>query len=178
MANKKIRFTSPKGRAKYPWLNRPDTQFSAEGVYTTHLIMDPKEAAELVALIKKTAEDEFGPTAKYSAPYEIDEETGEVIIKTKSNYVPPFDDSTGQVIMPEAVPQLFAGSILCVGGFVKAYTVSGRKGVSLQLGRVQIIDPVSSGAGGASPFAAVEGGYVASSAKPEVTEDTDDDFNF
>lgn len=179
----KTQFVTPKGRAKYPWLNKADTQFSAEGVYSTYLIMDPKEAAELKQLIKKTAEAEFGEKAKYSVPLEINDETGELELKCKSNFQPKFVDSAGQPIPPQSLPALYSGSILRVGGEIKPYTVQGKKGVSMRLGYVQIIEPVGS-SGGSSPFDAVEGGFVAP-AEMDIpkggTDDggsDDDDFDF
>ena len=172
MAN--IQFVTPKGRAKYPWLNKADTQFSAEGVYSTYLIMDPKEAAELKALIKKTAEAEFGEKAKYAVPLEINEETGELELKCKSKYQPKFVDSAGEPIPPETLPALYSGSVLRVGGVVKPYTVQGKKGVSMLLGYVQIIEPVG-GSGGSSPFDAVEGGFVAPAEMELPKVGTDDD---
>lgn len=53
-----------------------------------------------------------------------------------------------------------------VGGFISPYSVSGSVGVSLQLTRVQVIEPVSSGGDG-DGFEAVEGGFIAA----EVTEE-------
>jgi len=180
-----IRFVTPVGRAKYPWLNKPDTQFSAEGVFSTYLIMDPKEAAELKQLIKDTAEAEFGPKAKYSMPLEINEETGEVELKCKSNYQPKFVDSTGQVIPPDQLPALYSGSVLRLGGEVKPYTVQGKKGVSMRFNYVQVIEPIG-GSGGDSPFEAVAGGFVAPAAmampsRAQDEDDTakdDDDYDF
>lgn len=176
---KKIKFVTPKGRAKYPWLNKPDTQFSAEGVYSTYLIMDPKDAADFRQLVKDTAAAEFGPTAKYSTPIEIDEETGDVVAKFKSTFQPHFKDSAGQVILPEELPSLFGGSVIAVSGELAPYTVQGKKGVSLRLKFVQIIDPVGPKGGGENPFAAVEGGFVKSDAVQDAElAEGDDDFDF
>ena len=50
--------------------------------------------------------------------------------------------------------------MLKVGGFIAPYEVCGSKGVTLQLTRVQVIEPVSSGEQGGDGFDAVEGGFV------------------
>ena len=178
----KIRYVTPAGRAKYPWLNKPDTQFSADGVYSTYLIMGQEEAAEFKQSVKDLAIEEFGAKAKYTVPIETDEETGDLVAKFKSNFLPTFVDSTGEVV-PNP-PALFGGSLLACGGEAVTYTVQGKKGVSLRLNFVQIIEPVGS-SGGGSPFAAVEGGFVKSDAPaaptqaaPVATDGDDDDFDF
>ncbi len=182
----KIRFVTPQGRAKYPWLNKPDTQFSADGVYSTYLIMDAGQAADFKQLVKDTGLNAFGAKAKYSVPVETDEETGDFVAKFKSKYVPTFIDSAGEVIDPEVVPSIFGGSVLSVAGEVYPYAVSGKKGISLRLNLVQVIDPVSGGEGAGNPFGVVEGGFVkadapapapATNAQPS-TDDDDDDFDF
>ena len=44
MANKKrVRLTTPKGVAKFPYLNRPDTKFNADGEYRVQLLLDPND---------------------------------------------------------------------------------------------------------------------------------------
>lgn len=179
----KIKYVTPQGRAKYPWLNKPDTQFSADGVYSTYLIMGQEEAAEFKQSIKDLAIEEFGAKAKYSVPIETDEETGDLVAKFKSNYLPTFVDSTGEVVT--YAPALFAGSMLACGGEAVTYTVQGKKGVSLRLNFVQIIDPVGTSSGGGNPFGTVEGGFVKSDAPaaptqaaPVATDGDDDDFDF
>ena len=54
----RVKFTSGKGRAQYPWLNQPDTAFGNEPKYKTNLIAD--NASALVKIIEKVAETEFG----------------------------------------------------------------------------------------------------------------------
>lgn len=43
--------TSPRGVFHYPWLNKADTKFDKEGVYTSGLILEPGPAAKLSAQI-------------------------------------------------------------------------------------------------------------------------------
>ena len=56
-----------------------------------------------------------------------------------------------------------------VGGFITTYQVSGQKGISLQLTKVQIIDPVTSGDD--SGFDNVEGGFVAAATEEDSFDD-------
>jgi|TARA_B110000908_G_scaffold13389_1_gene15453 hypothetical protein len=157
--NNRVKFTSNKGRAQYPWLNQPDTAFGGEPKYKTNLIVD--DASALVDTINQIAESEFGKNWKSARlPYKTDEDTGETVFVTKSKYVPVFFDATGANLVGEQVPKIWGGSVLRVGGFATPYSVSGSNGVSLQLTRVQIIEPVSSGEQSGDGFDAVEGGFV------------------
>lgn len=87
---------SPKGIFVYPSLNRPDTKFDADGVYSVKLKLPEAEAAELVtkiddaisAQVKKTAaefaaEGKKGKVKRADAPYTVDEEGGTVTINFK-----------------------------------------------------------------------------------------------
>lgn len=40
---KRIRLTSPKGIAKFPWLTTPNTRFNPDGEYSVNLILDPND---------------------------------------------------------------------------------------------------------------------------------------
>ena len=156
--NTKVKFTTNSGRAQYPWLNTPDTAFGNAPKYKTNLIMDWNEATDLVSKIQEFVADTFGKDAdKAKLPYKTDDETGETVITVKSNYAPYFFDSQGQPLVDEQIPDIWGGSIIRIGGFIKPYRVSGNKGITLQLTKVQVIEPVSDG----SSFEAVEGGFVA-----------------
>ena len=39
----KTKFTSPAGRAQYPWLNEPDNAFGGEPKYKTNLIVEDSQ---------------------------------------------------------------------------------------------------------------------------------------
>lgn len=177
----KIKYVTPQGRARYPWLNKPDTEYVSEGIYSTYLIMGQEEAADFKKSIKDLATQEFGAKAKYIVPIETDEETGDLVAKFKSKFLPTFVDSTGELVA--SPPAMFGGSMLACGGEAVTYTVQGKQGISLRLNFVQIIDPVGSSSGGNNPFGAVEGGFVKSDAPaapapaPTAT-DGDDDFDF
>ena len=47
--NAQEKIVSPKGIAVYPWLNRPDTKFSADGDFKVTLKVSADEAARLGA---------------------------------------------------------------------------------------------------------------------------------
>lgn len=165
----RVKFTSGKGRAQYPWLNQPDTAFGNEPKYKTNLIAD--DASALVKMIEKVAETEFGGDWKKARmPFKSDEDTGETVFITKSKYVPNFFDSTGQNLVGEQVPKIWGGSVIKVGGFIAPYSVSGSKGITLQLTKVQVIDPVSNGETNGDGFDSVEGGFVAD----DILQDTFD----
>ena len=180
----KQEFQTYKGHAVYPWLNKPDTDFNPEGVYKTGLRVPGDQARELMAACQELAKDEFGKKAANAhMPFKIDdEETNEVLINAKSKYLPKFYDSQGQIIPPTNVPELWGGSVLRLGGTMSAYNSGGRIGVSLQLGKVQIIE-VAERRNGASDtgFAPVEGGFIASNDDQETTFDNEEgseDYNF
>ena len=159
-ASKKPTFMTSRGQAVYPWLNKPDTQFDANGVYKCQLKMKPEDAKELVDKMKAVANDEFGKNvSKAKMPYKKDEETGEIVFTAKSKYQPKFVDTTGQIIPEANVPNIFGGSTLKLSGNIGTYDVGANKGVSLQLGHVQIIDLVEGT--GSNPFGKEEGGFVA-----------------
>jgi hypothetical protein len=163
MASNKIKFTSPAGRAQYPWLKTPDTAFGGEPKYKTNLIVENNCA--LVAQIEKLASDEFGAkAAKASLPIETDEETGETVLKIKSKYAPAFFDASGANLTGKQIPDIWGGSTIRVGGVITPWTVLGKNGISLQLTRVQVIDLVTKGSGGSvsgDGFDAVEGSFIA-----------------
>jgi hypothetical protein len=58
MAEKRQLFVTHKGTAQYPWLNKADTQFDAEGVYKTNLLVPQDQAKELVDQLNQIALDD------------------------------------------------------------------------------------------------------------------------
>ena len=161
------KFTSPQGTAIYPHLNKPDTQFNPDGIYKVDLSMEDAESLE--TLCQNAAISEFGSKAKFRMPFRQDEESGQTIMKVKSKYAPKIYDSTGQLMLGDQIPQLWGGSTLKVGGYITTYSVSGSKGVSLQLTKVQVINPVSGNSD--DGFDSVDGGYVAEEITEEAFED-------
>jgi hypothetical protein len=171
--NTKVKFTTNTGRAQYPWLKTPDTAFGNAPKYKTNLIMDWNEASDLVDKIQELVTTTFSTDAdKVRLPYKTDDETGETVITVKSNYSPFFFDSKGQPLVDDQIPDIWGGSLIRVGGFIKPYQVSGQKGITLQLTKVQVIEPVSGGGDGGG-FETVEGGFVAQQILQKDTPDND-----
>ena len=172
----KVKFRTPSGSAIYPWLQpgRPDVAFDPEGKYKVQLKMDAKTAQTLIDEIKQVRIDAFGAKGHCHMPYSTDEETGEIIFKLQSKYQPKYVDASGNPIPEDKVPSMFGGSTLRASGILDPYDKSG-KGVSMRLGAIQIINPVS-GSGGEAEFDAVEGYTVTSGdsehgfTKEETTE--------
>ena len=149
-------------RDRYPWLNNPDTQFDHAGQYKVNLRLSQEEAKPLIDEVNKAAADAFGDKANTaSLPILKDEETGDVIIKTKSKYQPSVCDSTGKTIPSASLPNIFGGSELKLAGTLFPYQAGGRHGISMQLGAVQLIKLAENTNTAGIQFGAVEGGFVA-----------------
>ena len=167
-------FVTHKGTAQYPWLNIADTQFDADGVYKTNLLVPQDQAKELTDRLSEIAQDEFGKKAGNARmPYKIDEETGMMAIIAKSKFQPKFFDSKGQVVSNP--PNLFGGSVIKIGGVISPYTVTGKNGISLRLTKVQIIEPVSQTGSGLDGFEAEDDGFVAEEFTNEDTDEKEDE---
>ncbi|CAA2141580.1 hypothetical protein [Hyphomicrobium sp. ghe19] len=101
---KYVRTKTPKGIAQYPWINTPDTKFSADGDFKCNLIVPAKEAKSFIKLIDeeaKKAVESFKakekkptkgkkpkPIVEGDKPYfeELDDDgepTGNIIFRTK-----------------------------------------------------------------------------------------------
>lgn len=163
-------FVTKTGRAQYPYLNKPDTQFDADGVYKVAMIFDSCE--QLMEQVQAAAVEEFGAKAQYRVPWKVDEESGETVVKIKSKYKPVFVDSSGDEIPDDKQPGVYGGSQIRVKGTVNVYDVSGSKGVNLQLLSVQIItlSTTPSSSAGGKGFDAVEGGYVTGDSEPTIED--------
>jgi hypothetical protein len=159
---KKTIFITHKGIAQYPWLNKPDTQFDADGVYKCNLIVPTDHTKEIREVVNKVAEEEFGKTKVKNArlPFKVDEETGHSIIITKSKFEPKFCDATGNIITGD-IPKLWGGSTLKLAGYVSPYSAAGNIGISLHLTKVQIINPVGGDADDGISFGEEKDGFIA-----------------
>jgi hypothetical protein len=158
---KKLLFTTPKGTAMYPWLNKADYQFDSNGQFKVNLKLPKEQAKQMMDDCLAAANDAFGAKAKQAKmPWKNDDDTGDVIFVTKSKFKPKFVDSTGQLIGENNVPPIYGGSTLKLAGTMYPYTAGGNVGVSLQLAGVQIIE-LSEGSNDSVPFGAEEGGFVA-----------------
>jgi hypothetical protein len=86
---KKATFKTPQGIAQYPYLNKPDTQFDSDGIYKVNVRLPSDKAKQLVDAVRNAAKEAFGDKAKSAIlPFFNDEETGDIIVKTKSKYQP------------------------------------------------------------------------------------------
>ena len=164
MAQQPIEFTTPKGIAQYPWLSKPDTKFSEEGVYKVDLIIPKAEAIPLLKQInevfaenvdKQTKKAKGQDIQKAKPPYseELDEAgqpTGNVVLRFKSKYKPSVFDAKG---IPMVDSSIWGGSELKVSGSIAPYFTSMiGAGVSLRLSGVQVIQYVDGGSGSADRF--------------------------
>ena len=160
MANKKKKhvFTTPVGVARYPWLNKPDFEYNAEGEWKCNLIIPTKDAKSLTDAVQAVIAEEFECDKKgVRIPWA--EEDGSIILKCTTKFQPRFYKSDGDVIPDNKVPQLWGGSKLRLGGDISVYNKGkNSRGVSLRFNRVQIIEPV--GASGGDGFDAVEDGWA------------------
>ena len=159
---KSVAFTSAKGTAQYPWLNKADFQYDKAGQFKVNLRVANDDAKPLMESIKAAAEEAFGKDASNARmPYKQDAETGEIIFTAKSKFKPKLVDSTGALIGSASEPAIYGGSKLKVAGTMYPYNAGGGIGISLQLAGVQILE-LSEGTGAASvSFEAEEGGFVA-----------------
>ena len=170
MATKKdqfprVDFMSPKGKARYPHLNKPDTEYKEQGEYKTGLIVDPDEAMELVQKAKEMAEEYLSKEKDVHFPFATID--GELVMTCKSNYAPKFYDAAANLVPPGKVPELWGGSILKLKGAMQCYKNGSNAGVKLYLSSVQIIEP-KSGAESGGTFSAEEGFEIEASAfEPE-----------
>ena len=181
MAKKTL--TSPKGVAVWPKVNRPDTKFNADGVYTVDLRLEGNPAEGLKAVIGGYINDSYdtavkdNPKAKKSIvkafPYkaETDEEgdeTGATLFRFKRKAVGK-NGKTGETWKntvklfdakgsPCAV-QVGGGSDVRVSFTIRSYYMSSTKnaGVTLDLLAVQIIKLVQGGSAESYGFSQEEG---------------------
>lgn len=186
-----VRTTTPVGIARYPWLNKPDTKFKAQGEYKVDLIVSRERAAALVAQVNKVAKEMLAETqaanpkkaktmklASHSVVAETDDEgneTGNTIFKLRQ-YASFESKKTGEVFT-KTIPLFDAAGKKCspmVGGGSKLkanielypwYSAKDNEvGVKLRLNAVQIIDLVEYGSGGSADqfgFGKEEGGFEA-----------------
>ncbi len=190
-------FTTPAGIAVYPWLNKPDTQFDADGVYKVDLKMPVEDGQELIAMIDKAIKEQFQAKLKEITkpkdkkalctkhkPYEMVEdddgnETGEVLFKFRMNAVvrpkdkepweqrPKVFDASRKELKPS--PRIFGGSTLKVAFQINPYYAANDKSasVSLRLVAVQIIELVEGGASAEYYGFGQEEGYTGADDKEE-----------
>ncbi len=155
--------TTPKGRAEYPRLDKPDTKFVTEGVYKIDLCIPAADAAglknnidevhaEAIALANAELKEKGkkGPAKENGLPYE-ERADGTIVFKFKTN-ASGKDPKTGETF--EIRPALFdragtplpagtrvGGGSLCRVSFIPLpYVKPLGSGVTLRLSAVQVIE--------------------------------------
>jgi hypothetical protein len=169
------KFVTPKGKAVYPSLTRPDTRYNEEGVYKTGMNFTEAEAEKFMETLKGVYVEEFGakklPSAKL--PFKKNDD-GSVTFNFKSKNQPKFFDGKGNPIKDITGVNVGGGSTLKIAGAAKAYNAGGTTGVTCYLNSVQIINLVEYSS---SPFGAEEGGFeAAAQEKFAEAEEADVDF--
>lgn len=177
MAEKKknIRLTTPKGVAKYPWLNKPDTKFNDKGIYKINLIIPKSECANLCAELDGLADqayaaglEEAKPAAKkkivkldpYAPEFDAEgNETENIEFKFKMNasslnkktgevrtHAPALFDAEGVRVDQDKIA-VYGGSVCRVNFTPVPYynAATNQSGISLRLNAVQIIELVTGG---------------------------------
>lgn len=176
---------SPIGIARYPWLNKPDVKFNADGLFKVELVLSGEEAQAFKALIDKAAEEAHAEyTAEMTAGdrkkwslytlYEVEEDeagnpTGDIHFHFKQNAVIKLRDGETKPISiglydsrdEPTTAQVYGGSTIRVLYKTRLIpmTASKQVGVRLDFLKVQVIKLATrdSGQGG---FGSVDGGYV------------------
>lgn len=165
------KYVSPKGKAGYPKLTRPDTKFKADGEYSTSLTMDKKTAEPFIAQIEEAYVEEFGQKALAKANFPYKEEEGQITFKFKSKNKPKLYDAAGKPIKDVEELNIGSGSTLKVAGAISCRAVSGKNYATLYMNQVQVINLVEYSS---SPFGEEEGDFVAEE-KAEVADSSDSD---
>lgn len=169
------KFVTPKGRAVYPSVIRPDTRYNEEGVYKTGLEMSAKDAEKFVEDLKACYTEEFGAKKLASAklPFKKNDD-GSIVFNFKSKNAPKLFDAKGNPIRDTSDLRVGGGSVFKIAGAMKAYNAGGSTGVTCYLNSIQIIDLVEYNG---SPFGAEEGGFEATAeekfGESKVAEDVD-----
>jgi hypothetical protein len=205
---KKLMLTTPTGRAKYPWLNKPNTKFDSNGLYCVTLVLDYETAKPLMETIDQYNDQSYRETKeklisdgkaglaktlkKADSPYsnEVDEngdETGNVEFKFKhdAKFVSKKSGNTFE-FKPDLFNSkgerdespIFGGSLIKVGWWPNLYYVAAQKSCGVSL-KLSGVQVIEASQGGGSRDANYYG------FKNEASDDdnntgvnTDDDSEF
>lgn len=197
----RIKMTSPKGTAVWPWLNEPDTRFDENGVYTVSLRLGQEEATAFMAKLKKVYLDGYEEQAKKqnkkklkhaNLPWVAHEDdqgnhTGmtDFKFKTKASYTFENKKIDNRVLLIDAkrnpvTDQIGAGSSIRIGFEPYVwYVPSMGVGMSLRLKVVQVIELVEFTKGGTTEeFDFKDEDGFTSAATTSKTEEREDHFDF
>jgi hypothetical protein len=138
--------TSAFGEARYPHLNKPDTAFSAEGIYQVKLIVNKEEAKEDIKIIDEIIKEQLVTEGKKQPnktdafqraplPYETLED-GRIQFNFKTKFKPALVDHNLEHITDKDV---WGGSIIRCNYKPVGYYVAGTGlGCTLRLVGVQV----------------------------------------
>ena len=149
MATKKNQtHITPVGTAAWPWLNKPDTRFDADGVYQVKMIFNKKDIKPIKTIvdplmdggkhnpIKPEMDDEGNPTGNYIVQFKM-----KARVKTKNGQEftqkPILLDTLGNRV----VDQVGAGSKLKVAYQAIPFN-QGEGGVTMRMQKVRIVELV------------------------------------
>ena len=168
---KGMKVTSPKGKALWAKLDKPDREYNPKGQYSVDLVLNPDDskAQEFIGKLEDLRDralseanegrpkpKQFEAAPVYKEEYDKEgEPTGNIIVKFKMNNVDDRRPGQNRVILvgPKAsageIPMVDIGNgstIRCVA-FANPYAMASTKkvGVSLILEKVQLIELVSFG---------------------------------
>tara|TARA_S200002703_G_scaffold159805_1_gene174816 strand:- start:11008 stop:11619 length:612 start_codon:yes stop_codon:yes gene_type:complete len=185
-----VKYTTPKGVAKYPYLDKPDTKFNPQGDYKVNLLLAKEESKKLMSLVDEEIDKKFLEVSKETKgkrvkkadpPYfmELDDdgnETGNVIFKLKQKA--EITSKTGQTIeikvrlfdaqgKPMLNTNVWGGSkIKASGTLMPYYSPTLGVGVSMKLAACQVIELVTKESNAESFGFEKEEGYTTNE-KPE-----------
>lgn len=191
-----VRITTPAGIAVYPKIEKPDTKFNADGVYSIDLDLDGPAAEELIGKLTKVADESYAAECKAKGkkalkrsdmPWKmVDDGKTRFKFKLKAkggsgekmwDQKPALFDAKGSPVKDLNVG---SGSIVKVAFDVVPYfTAMVGQGISLRLRAVQIIELRQFIAGDnfdAFGFKATEGFVKETEAVTTFDSDSDNDF--
>lgn len=202
MAKSKTILVTPIGTLNYPWLDKPDTKFSDDGVYKTDINVPEADAQDLINKIEEmiTAKGQEMQssgvkTKRCKHPVYTKNDDGTVTFRCKVDAItrlrngdvwdrkPVFIDASRKQI--EAL-SLRGGSICRLALELYAwYNPSQGVGIKLQPLKVQVLEPVLGSAAESDEFADMEyeGGFVgdevtasaqSTSSSPVADDDSED----
>ncbi len=202
MATKTFEF-SPFGEAKFPWINRPDVKFKADGEFKVDLRLklsdpgvpqfkDKLDAAAQAAFDEQTAEltPRDRKNAKLQLPYDVEEDeegnpTGYIVVKFRQNAVIVIRKTKERKDILVGIKDMqnrdvkkpvFGGSVLRVAYTARPIKVvsSASYGVRLDFAAVQIKQMAERGAGGRDFGFGTGEGYSESDDEADRMEDEAD----
>ena len=181
----KKQIVTPRAIAVYPWLNRPDTKFNADGEYKVTLKIAAEEAAPLMKSLDSILEEYKSEAVKLDAkvaryavtpPYEAETDdqgnlTGNYLFKFKQKAVVRTNDGreikmTVPLFDANRTPTsvlVGGGSELKIAASVWPYSMGTTRtiGLSLKPTAVQILSLIALASSGAASMFESEEGFVA-----------------